>query len=94
MAVDVPTGILIRIFKAIWNYLVAWYHLPLTLKNIEERLQGATQTKRRPCDSCGKPMKIAKIEPIGPHWEWAFYQCEDTNCVRNKSLKRVKQQNL
>lgn len=74
----IPTGIAIRILKAIWSYMFAWLKLPFTIKSIEEKIQPKALSKNaRFCPNCDERMKIASVYGDG-NW----YKCPKCEAVQ------------
>ncbi len=77
MAVEVPTGITIKILKAVFDYMKAWFKLPFTIKKIEEKIEEKPLSKdAKFCPVCDSRMKVSWTDPILPRWT---YHCETCN---------------
>ena len=71
----------------IWNWGAELFSLNRRVKALENKTG-----PRESCDSCGSPMKIARIDDAGKYWELLYFQCESQDCVRHATAKMYQRQ--
>lgn len=76
MAVEVPTGIIIKILKAVFDYMKAWFKLPFTIKKIEEKIEEKPLSKdAKFCPTCDERMELFWTDPLTPRWQYRCGKC-------------------
>lgn len=79
MADEVPTGITIRVLKAVFNYMKAWFKLPFTLKEIEKKIEPKPISKNaRFCPNCDTRMIAGGVYGKGHR-----YSCPKCYCTQS-----------